>query len=329
MITVVELSQMRELIGEARSSGKTIGFVPTMGAIHEGHLTLVRRAREESGYVVVSIFVNPLQFGPGEDLSRYPRDLRRDLMFCRREGVDVVFVPTDSQMYPKNPPAGDHAPATSSPQPASPEEDRETIETAKFKLQNSEKRMHGWEGAAFSTYVVEERLSGRMEGASRPGHFRGVTTVVAKLFNIVQPHLAVFGAKDFQQARIVERMARDLNFPVGIIVGQTVREADGLAMSSRNKYLKGEQREEATILWKCLEHARARVGALKGRVSVSSQTLKKELRELVGRVASARLDYVELFEPDTLEPVAMAARGTHMALAVFIGGTRLIDNGRL
>jgi len=177
-----------------------VGFVPTMGYLHEGHLSLVRRARRavgRRGTVVLSIYVNPTQFGPGEDLSRYPRDLSRDQQLCRRAGVDVLFTPDDAQMYP------------------------------------------GTEAGSYHTYVVEESLSKLMEGASRPGHFRGVTTIVAKLFNIVLPEVAVFGAKDFQQAAIIQRMALDLNFPVKILVAPTVREPDGLALSSRNKYLEG------------------------------------------------------------------------------------------
>jgi pantoate--beta-alanine ligase len=178
----------------------------------------------------------------------------------------------------------------------------------------------------FSTYVVEEKLSQTMEGASRPAHFRGVTTVVAKLFNLVQPSVAVFGQKDFQQAVIIKRMVRDLNFPVNIIVAPTLRERDGLAMSSRNKYLVGDLRRQATVLWRAIQTTQA---ILKKSKSVSATKLKVDLKKLIKSEPDARLDYVEFFEPDTLSPVSNVTRGTHMALAVFIGKTRLIDNAKL
>lgn len=249
-------------------------------------MSLVREARGRvgrAGHVVVSIYVNPTQFGPTEDLSRYPRDLKRDLQLCRAAGVDVVFTPSDPEMYP------------------------------------------GKAEGHYSTYVVEERLSQSMEGAARPTHFRGVTTVVAKLFNIVLPDVAVFGAKDWQQAAIIQRMVADLNFPVQIVVAPTVREPDGLAMSSRNKYLDAEQRPQAVILSRALAQARVRVG--KG--TASARQLKTELAKLIATAPQARLDYVEFFDPQTLAPVAKVSRGAHMALAVFVGKTRLIDNGRL
>ena len=238
-----------------------------------------------AGKVVVSIYVNPTQFGPQEDFSRYPRDLARDAGLCREAGVDVIFAPDDEQMYPRG------------------------------------------GGADFSTFVVEESLSRGMEGKSRPTHFRGVTTVVAKLFNIVQPDLAVFGAKDYQQAAVVKRMVRDLNFPLKIVVAPTLREADGLAMSSRNKYLVGDLRAQALVLWRSLQKARAAVR--KAARPLPAARLKAELKRFIERAPAARLDYVEFFDPDTLAPVPKVTRGTHMALAVFIGKTRLIDNARL
>ncbi len=270
-----------------RSHGVRIGFVPTMGYLHAGHLSLAKRARQlvgPCGKVVVSIYVNPTQFGPNEDFSRYPRDLTRDLKLCRGAGVDVVFTPTDKEMYPGG------------------------------KEQ-------------FSTFVVEERLSKRMEGASRPTHFQGVTTVVAKLFNIVQPAVAVFGAKDYQQAAIIGRMVRDLNFPLRIIVAPTFREPDGLAMSSRNKYLEGDLRQEATVLWRAIRRAQAAVRA--SAKPVSAARLQRDLRRFIEQEPEARLDYVEFFDPETLEPASRIERGTHMALAVFIGKTRLIDNKQM
>ena len=269
-----------------RRRGARIAFVPTMGYLHEGHLSLMRVARRyagKPGKVVVSIYVNPTQFGPNEDLSRYPRDLQRDLKLCRAEGVDLVFTPSDKEMYP------------------------------------------GKAQGRYSTYVVEEKLSHGMEGRSRPGHFRGVTTVVAKLFNIVQPDIAVFGAKDYQQAAVVRRMVVDLKFPVRILVAPTVRESDGLAMSSRNQYLNATQRTQATILHRAIQRARR---AVKSK-SVSAERLKRDMKRFIGTASQAQLDYVEFFDPSTLTPVQTAKRGTHMALVVFFGQTRLIDNGRL
>jgi pantoate--beta-alanine ligase len=278
---------MQKLAKGWQRQGVRIGLVPTMGHLHAGHLSLVRQARGQagkSGRVVVSVYVNPTQFGPGEDFAKYPRGLKRDLKLCRAVGVDVVFAPGDAEVYPG--------------------------------------RVEG----RFSTYVVEEELSRTMEGASRPTHFRGVTTVVAKLFNIVQPDVAVFGAKDFQQAAIIKRMVRDLNFPVKIIVAPTVREADGLAMSSRNEYLAGDLRRQATVLRRAIQAARAIV---RKSEAVQASKLKAQLKKLIETEPDACLDYVEFFEPDALAPVAKVMRGTHIALAVFIGKTRLIDNARL
>ncbi len=269
-------------------AGARVGLVPTMGYLHAGHLSLVQRARQLvglHGQVVVSIYVNPTQFGPEEDLSRYPRDLARDVRLCRKAGVDVIFAPDNAQMYP------------------------------------------GAGAGRFSTFVVEEDLSRGMEGKSRPTHFRGVTTVVAKLFNLVQPEVAVFGAKDYQQAAIVKRMVRDLNFPLKIVVAPTKREPDGLAMSSRNQYLTGDLRAQALVLWRSLQKARAAVR--KAARPIPAARLKAELKRLIERAPAARLDYVEFFDPVTLVPVAGVTRGTQMALAVFIGKTRLIDNTRL
>lgn len=288
MRIVSSVTAMQRLTGRWRRQGVRIGFVPTMGYLHEGHLNLVRRARllvGRPGRVIVSIYVNPTQFGPSEDFSRYPRDLRRDLRLCRAERVDVVFAPGDGEMY------------------------------------------RGKREGSHSTYVVEEQLSRSMEGAARPGHFRGVTTIVAKLFHIVQPDLAVFGAKDYQQAAVIRRMVRDLDFPLRIVVEPTRREPDGLAMSSRNKYLEGDLRTEATALWRAIRLARTAVR--KSSLPIPAARLKKRLKRFLENHPAARLDYVELFDGETLRPVTRATRGTHLALAVFVGNTRLIDNARL
>jgi pantoate--beta-alanine ligase len=278
--------------------GVRVGFVPTMGYLHAGHLSLVREARKragKNGKVVVSIYVNPTQFAPTEDLAKYPRDLKRDLKLCREAGVDAVFTPTDAEMYP--------------------------VGSSRCDDRTAQRAVP----AGFSTYVVEEKLSQTMEGAARPVHFRGVTTVVAKLFNLVLPDVAVFGAKDWQQAAIIKRMAADLNFPVKVVVAPTWRERDGLAMSSRNQYLAGDLRRQATMLWRAIQMAQAAVK----KKPVSAARLKADLKEFFTAAPQARLDYVEFFDPETLAPVARVKRGTHMALAVFVGKTRLIDNARL
>jgi len=285
MRIVKSAAVMQQLAKRWQAQRRRVGFVPTMGYLHEGHLSLVRRARRAvgpRGIVVVSIYVNPTQFGPKEDLSRYPRDFPRDKKLCRAAGVDVIFAPDDHEMYPQS-------------------------------------------SGGYSTIVAEESLSRGMEGASRPTHFCGVTTVVAKLFNLVLPEVAVFGAKDFQQAAVVQRMVRDLDFPVKIIVAPTHREPDGLAMSSRNKYLTPEQRAQATVLHEALQLA----AKLVKRKTVSSSALKAKLSQFIARRPAARVDYIEFFDPQTLQPVEKAARGTRLALAVFFGKTRLIDNAQL
>lgn len=257
-----------------------------MGYLHDGHMSLVRRARKlvgPHGRVVVSIYVNPTQFAPNEDLAKYPRDLARDQKLCQAEGVDLIFLPSDAEMYP------------------------------------------GKAVGKYSTYVVEEQLSQGMEGRSRPTHFRGVATVVAKLFNIVQPDVAVFGQKDFQQAAVIQRMVADLNFPVKIVVAPTGREPDGLAMSSRNKYLTSAQREQAVVLALAMELAQSLVS----RAPASAAKLKRSVKDFLKVAPEARLDYAEVFDPETLRPLKQAARGSHLAMAVFFGKTRLIDNATL
>ena len=257
-------------------------LVPTMGALHEGHLELVRRARVKAGSegeVVVSIFVNPLQFEPGSDYDRYPRVAERDEKLCREAGVDLVFRPSAGEMY-----AGDR-----------------------------------------SVAVEENSLSQQLCGRSRPGHFRGVCTVVAKLFNIVRPDAAMFGEKDFQQLAIMRRMVRDLNFPIEIIGVPTVRESDGLALSSRNQYLSAEERAQAPILRKALLAAADR--AAKGENSAAR--LVESVRDVVRQASLARLDYVEMVDANTLQPLKTVQPGALLALAAFFGQTRLIDNIRL
>jgi len=279
---VKTIAAMQRLARQWQQTGTPVGFVPTMGYLHRGHLSLIAKARARvgrKGRIVVSIYVNPTQFGPKEDLAKYPRDLARDKKLCAEAGADVIFIPTTREMYP----------------------------------------------VGFSTWVVEETLARGMEGASRPAHFRGVATIVAKLFQIVQPNIAVFGAKDFQQSAIIRRMVRDLNFPVKIIVAPTVREADGLAMSSRNKYLSPAQRRQATVLWRAMQKAKSQ--AAQGRIPAAK--MKQELRRLIAREPEARVDYIEFYDPDTLAPARKIRKGTQIALAVFIGKTRLIDNARL
>jgi pantoate--beta-alanine ligase len=280
---ITNAAQMQKLALTWRRKGQRVAFVPTMGYLHAGHISLVKRARRlvgPKGIVVVSIFVNPTQFAPTEDLTRYPRDLPRDKKLCREAGTDVLFVPKDRDIYPEG----------------------------------------------FSTYAVEDNLSQSMEGVSRPTHFRGVTTVVLKLFNLVQPDFAVFGAKDFQQAAVVRRMVTDLNVPVKIVVAPTVRERDGLAMSSRNKYLEGSLRAQAVVLSHAIAKARA---AVRNGHPVSAEQLRRELQALIEQQPAARVDYIEFFNPDTLEKIERVGRDAHMALAVFIGNTRLIDNASL
>ena len=278
MKVVRDAATLRDLVREARASGSTVAFVPTMGALHEGHLSLVRLARRECPYVVVSIFVNPLQFAPGEDLARYPRREAEDLAALEREGVDVVYLPEAGDLYP----------------------------------------------AGFSTAVEVGGVSEGGEGAARPGHFRGVATVVAKLFLQVAPDVAVFGQKDLQQLAVVRRMIRDLDFPIRLVAGETVREPDGLAMSSRNAYLSPEERRLAAAFPRALAEARDEV--LRGERDAEALTRAVRHR-LTG--AGLAVDYVDVIDPDTMSPLRDAAPGSFLAAAVRVGKTRLIDNVRL
>jgi pantoate--beta-alanine ligase len=275
MRLVHTVAEMKKIVGDILKSGKSIGFVPTMGYLHKGHLSLVEAARKENDVVVVSIFVNPTQFGPNEDYNRYPRDLERDLRLLEPIGVDYVFNPSVEEMYP----------------------------------------------AMYSTYVEEVELSKYLCGASRPGHFRGVCTVVTKLFNIVKPTKAYFGQKDAQQFRVLRRMVRDLNMDVEMIEMPIVREEDGLAMSSRNVYLSPEERKEATRLYKSLLKAKELIES--GERDV--QKIKSEMLKILDHPL-LKVDYVEIVDEETLKPVEKIERKVIVALAVFVGKARLIDN---
>jgi pantoate--beta-alanine ligase len=276
MRIIHDIREMQAASRAAKVQGLTVGFVPTMGALHQGHLSLVQRARADSKLVVVSIFVNPLQFGPTEDFSQYPRTLEADCAKLEPEGVDIVFAPSAEQMYP----------------------------------------------AGATTVVYVEGLSEKLDGRSRPGHFKGVTTVVAKLFHIVQPDYAFFGQKDAAQVAVLRRMVRDLNMGLELIVGPIVREADGLALSSRNAFLTAGQRQQALVLHRTLEQVEA--------ASKSGETSAEKLRAFALRQIAlepaAQLDYVEIVNPDSLEPTADTSQGALVAVAASFGSTRLIDN---
>lgn len=276
MKIIATAEEMGRAVREERRRGRSIGLVPTMGFLHEGHLSLVRLSRTQADVTVVSLFVNPTQFGPKEDLNTYPRDFERDAAMLRAEGADYLFVPAAEDMY----------------------------------------------GPEHRTFVEVRDLQDKLCGRSRPGHFRGVCTIVLKLFNLVQPDCAVFGQKDAQQALILQRMTADLNVPVRMIVGPIVREADGLALSSRNIYLNPEERRAARVLSLSLAEARALIEAGErdaGRVL-------SRMRALIEAEPAARIDYVAAVRPENLEPVSALENGTLIALAVWIGRTRLIDN---
>jgi len=271
------VSWMKQVAQQSRAENHVVGFVPTMGALHEGHLSLLRRAKAECSRVFASIFLNPTQFGPNEDLSKYPRTFESDVAKLETAGVDVLFAPDPKVIYPPG----------------------------------------------FSTYVTVEGLSERLEGRSRPGHFRGVATVVLKLFEIVQPHFAFLGRKDAQQARILQRMSLDLNLDVELQICAIMREPDGLALSSRNAYLDADERRAATVLYLALEAACREVGAgIRDALTLQSTT-----RDVLAKEKRARVDYVEVVDANSFEPVArIGSHPTYILLAVFIGKTRLIDN---
>lgn len=280
MKTVKTVEALREIIKSQKSKGCTIGFVPTMGYLHEGHYSLMRAAKSMSDYVVVSIFVNPTQFGPNEDLSAYPRDLERDLKGCEAEGVDLVFAPDVIEMYPQG----------------------------------------------YSTTVeCEGQITKVLCGASRPSHFKGVTSVVAKLFNMVAPNMAFFGQKDAQQVAVIEKMVRELNFDIEIVPCPIIRESDGLAMSSRNVYLSTEQRQDALVLSQALKEVEGLIQKGEKRASVLLERMSHKIKT----VATADIDYIKIVSGETLEEIDVLDHDVLIALAVRFGKTRLIDNVRL
>ncbi len=276
MQIISDINRMQKLANQWRRDGKTIGFVPTMGYLHEGHLSLFRIARPKCDILVISIFVNPTQFGENEDLDKYPRDFERDKKLCEKEEVDVIFYPVANEVY------------------AEP----------------------------YLTYVNVDKITKTMCGISRPTHFRGVSTIVCKLFNIVKPHFAVFGQKDYQQLLVIKQMVKDLNFDIEILEGPIVRENDGLAMSSRNRYLNPQERKDATILYKSLQLARELIESGIRNPAV----VQMKMEQAIQKVPSASVDYIAIVDGKTLEPVNEIKDYTLIALAVFIGNARLIDN---
>lgn len=270
------IKQMSQISKKARLAGRTIGFVPTMGALHEGHLSLIRRARRENEIVVVSIFVNPTQFGPQEDFKKYPRNFKCDAQMCKREGVDIIFYPPTKEIYPDN----------------------------------------------YRTYVLVEELSEVLCGKFRPGHFKGVATVVTKLFNIVQPDIAYFGQKDAQQVIIIKKIVEDLNIPVRIKVIPTLREKNGVALSSRNAYLKPSERRDAAVLYEALNLAKNLIR----QGNRNSPDIIKEMKRIINKKKSAKVQYISVVGLGDLRPVERIKDSVLIALAVCLGKTRLIDN---
>jgi pantoate--beta-alanine ligase len=276
MKIIRKIKEQQKYSSHMKNSDKKIGFVPTMGFLHEGHLSVINKAKEISDKIVVSIFVNPTQFGKGEDLDKYPRDEKRDQELLAEKEVDIVFIPDEKEMYPEE----------------------------------------------FLTFCQVHELSKQHCGKSRPGHFKGVTTVVLKLFNIIQPDIAIFGEKDYQQYVIIKKMTEDLNLPINIIASPIVREKDGLAMSSRNKYLNNEQRKEATVLYEALTLAKNLIKEGNHEVSL----LLREMSNLIKLKKTARIDYINFTNPETLRNVQKIEKPTRILMAVWIGNTRLIDN---
>jgi len=276
---VKSIREMQEISTALKRRGKIIGFVPTMGYLHEGHLSLIKLAKKKSDVVIASIFVNPLQFGPKEDFKRYPRDLKRDTRLARKTGCDILFVPSQKQMYPER----------------------------------------------FSAHVNVEKLADTLEGKFRSGHFKGVATVVAKLFNIVQPNLAFFGQKDAQQVVIIQKMTQDLNFNLKIIVAPTVREPSGLALSSRNSYLAEDERKTAKVLFESLQKAQSLVE----QGETNSFKIVHEMEKMILSKPKTIIDYIAITDGKTLEPLEKLSGEVLISMAVFVGSTRLIDNLKL
>ena len=277
MQKVTSVTEMRTLAEELRSKGQIIGLVPTMGALHDGHLSLIRQASEQADTVVVSIFVNPTQFGPSEDFAKYPRDLESDLKRCEEAGADIVFAPPVEEIYPKG----------------------------------------------YSTFITEEYVGKPLEGVSRPSHFRGVTTVVAILFNIVRPDLAVFGQKDAQQVAVIRKMVQDLQFTVDIVVATTLRDQDGLALSSRNRYLSTNQRQESLAINEALRYAKSMVE----KSELRSDRLIAEATHILGQKRRIRVIYIAVVDRNTMEAMREVVTGQSLlAIAVWVDEVRLIDN---
>jgi pantoate--beta-alanine ligase len=272
------IGEMQKISNDLRRSGKRIGVVPTMGFLHEGHLSLIRVARQQADIVITTIFVNPTQFGPHEDFEKYPRDIERDTRLAESAGTDILFTPAVADMYPE----------------------------------------------FYRTYVAVEKMTEVLEGSVRPTHFRGVTTIVSKLFNITKPHVAVFGQKDAQQSVVIKRMASDLNFDINIIVGPIVREPDGLAMSSRNVYLSPAERNQSTVLYRSLVHAKGCVE----KKERQSTVIVAEMMNIISASPLARVDYISIANPDTLDEISLSKPGEMIliSLAVRFGATRLLDN---
>jgi len=276
---IKSISEMKEIVKDLKIEGLSIGFVPTMGYLHKGHISLMECSKRENDITIVSVFVNPIQFGKNEDFDKYPRDIERDLKICKEVGVNYLFNPSQKEMYPSD----------------------------------------------YSTFVVVEGLTERLCGAFREGHFKGVTTVVNKLFNIVKPDRAYFGKKDYQQLKVIERMVKDLNMDIEIIGCPIVREADGLALSSRNKYLSPEERKSALSISKALFEAKKKFEA----GETEPYKLIKLIKNIINSYPYTRIQYVEIVDSETLEPKTKVEKGDIIAVAVFVGNTRLIDNIQL
>jgi pantoate--beta-alanine ligase len=276
MRIIKKIEKMQTVSNGLKQQGKSIGFAPTMGFLHDGHLSLMKIIKPNCDELVVSIFVNPTQFGPGEDFNKYPRDFSRDEELCRNMGVDILFYPSQDEIYDE----------------------------------------------PYLTFVEVNKLTETMCGLSRPGHFRGVTTIVCKLFNIIKPDIAIFGQKDYQQSLIIKQMVKDLNLDVRIITGPIVREPDGLAMSSRNRYLSKKKRQDALLIYQSLKMAEKKVASKK----YSVEEIKNRMLEKIQAGSSTRIDYIAIVDPETLEPLEKIQAHMLIAMAVYVGKTRLIDN---